>query len=119
MAETAAGASETAQAAGPVVVAVDNSDDAMDPVVEAAHEAARRGAPLEITVVHLPSSTHGDPRRAHLMQRLDQAVELARSVVPGLEVRLPVDNPLEDDVEGLGGSPIPPQRDAGAPPRGA
>ena len=81
----------------PVTVAVDNSDGPLDDVVEAAREAARRGVPLQIAVTHLRSCRHADPRRTHLIQRMDLAVELARGAAPGLEVRLPVDNPFDDD----------------------
>lgn len=101
-----------------VRVAVDNSDDTMDAVVEAAERAVHLGVPLQITVDQLPAAAHADPRRTHLLQRLDLAVELARSAAPGLEVRLPVDSPLEDVPRPERADPIPRQRGEG-PPRHA
>jgi hypothetical protein len=82
----------------PVTVAVDSSDSSLDTVVDAAREADRRGVPLEVTTerVH-PDEAHDE--RAHLMQRLDLAVELARAVAPHIDVRLPRDNPFEPGVD--------------------
>lgn len=68
----------------PVRVAVDQSDCSLDRVVEAAREAARRCVPLEVTVA--PESLQG-VQRAQMTQRMELAVELARAVSPGLEVR--------------------------------
>ena len=99
-----------------VEVALDNSDHALDDVVEAAERAAGLGVPLQITVDHVPGTAHADPRRTHLMQRLDLAVELARSAAPGVEVRLPVDNPF-DDPDDARPEPAPHQRGEGLPPR--
>ena len=70
----------------PVSVAVDRTDSSLDSVVEAARDASRRGVALEVTVA--AGSLEG-VQGAQLMQRIDLAVELARAVAPGLEVRLP------------------------------
>ena len=67
-----------------VAVDVDQSYTALDAVVAGAREAARLGVPLEITYA---DGAAGLPR-AHQMQRVDLAVELARAVEPGLDVRL-------------------------------
>jgi hypothetical protein len=69
------------------VVTVDSSYTALDDVVAAARRAAARGVPLELT---FPETGHG-PARAQLLQRVDLAVELARAVEPGLDVRLPTE----------------------------
>lgn len=73
----------------PVRVAVDQNDCSLDGVVEAAREASRRCVPLEITVD--PMSLRG-VLRPQIVQRLNLAVELARAVAPGIEVRLPEDD---------------------------
>lgn len=77
-----------------VVVAVDHSDVSLDAVVEAVRGAARLGVPLELTVSPHVLPETSEATRAQLMQRMDLAVELARSLEPGVEVRLPRDNPL-------------------------
>jgi hypothetical protein len=81
----------------PVTVAVDSSDSSLESVVDAAREAARRGVALEVTTERVH---HDEPHdeRAHLMQRLDLAVGLARAVAPHVDVRLPRDNPFEPGV---------------------
>jgi len=116
MTETTAHESDPSEELSLVRVAVDNSDDRLDAVVEAAERAARLGVPLQISVDHLPAGAHADPRRTHLLQRLDLAVALARSAAPGLEVRLPVDSPLEDVPRPDRADPIPHQRGEAAPP---
>jgi hypothetical protein len=68
----------------PVVVGMDHSYSALYALVAGARQAARLGVPLEI---------HYDQERtplsrAHLMQRVDLAVELARAVEPGVVIRL-------------------------------
>jgi hypothetical protein len=73
----------------PVKVAVDQNDCSLDAVVEAAREASRRRVPLEITAD--PLSLRGI-MRPQIVQRMNLAVELARAVAPGLEVRLPEDD---------------------------
>jgi len=70
----------------PVTVAVDQSDSSLDAVVEAAREASRRCVPLEVTAA--PESLQG-VQQDQVQQRVDLAVELARAVAPGLEVRRP------------------------------
>jgi hypothetical protein len=82
----------------PVTVAVDSSDSSLETVVDAAREAARRGVPLEVTTERVHRDEPHD-ERAHLMQRLDLAVGLARAVAPQIDVRLPRDNPFEPGVE--------------------
>ncbi|HEX6246563.1 MAG TPA: ANTAR domain-containing protein [Nocardioidaceae bacterium] len=86
---------ETLNDAEPVTVAIDQSDSSLDGVADAAREACRRGVPLELTVDLPPHEIvhHDQPdlERAHLMQRVDLALELARAVSPGLEVRLSKD----------------------------
>lgn len=78
----------------PVTFAVDGSDSPLDAVVVAAREAARRGVPLELTVTDgHAEQTHA--QKAHLMQRIDHALELAREVSPHLDVRLPLENPFD------------------------
>lgn len=72
----------------PVTVAVDQTDSSLDGVVEAAREASRRSAPLEITAD--PQSLRGI-LRPQIVQRMNLAVELARAVAPSVEVRLPED----------------------------
>lgn len=67
-----------------VTVHVDQSYSSLDAVIAASREAARRGVPLEIT----SRDDEEGIARAHLMQRLDLAVEIARAVEPGLVVRL-------------------------------
>lgn len=81
-----------------VTVAVGHSEGSLDAVSEAARRADRLGVPLELTA-HLSSTGGESPEheRAHLMQRMDLALELARSLAPGLEIRLAPDNPLESD----------------------
>ena len=70
-----------------VTVTVDFSDASLDAVVEAVRCAARRQLPLVLTVAeHL---RHADPSGAHLQQRVDLAVELARALEPDVEVRRP------------------------------
>jgi hypothetical protein len=81
----------------PVTVAVDSSDSSLESVVDAAREAARRGVPLEVTTERVHRDEPHD-ERAHLMQRLDLAVGLARAVAPQVDVRLPRDNPFEPGV---------------------
>jgi hypothetical protein len=78
----------------PVTVAVDSSDSSLEQVVDAAREAARRGVALEVTTERVHRDEPHD-ERAHLMQRLDLAVGLARAVAPHVDVRLPRDNPFE------------------------
>jgi hypothetical protein len=73
----------------PVVVAVDCAYSSLDEVVAAAGVAARRQVPLEIRVAEPDPAEGPPPSRSHLIQRIDLAVELARAVEPGLEVRLP------------------------------
>lgn len=73
----------------PVVAVVDHSYISLDAVLDGAKRAARLGVPLEITFADEVSG----PARAHLFQRLDLAVELARAVEPGVPVRLPCPNP--------------------------
>lgn len=89
---------EPAHVQGPgteaVVAAVDHSDVSLDAVVEAVRSAARLGVPLELTVSPHVLPETSEATRAQLMQRMDLAVELARSLEPGVEVRLPRDNPL-------------------------
>jgi hypothetical protein len=82
----------------PVCVAVNHPDSSLDVVVDAAREANRRGVPLEVTIDRV-SPDDSDIERAQLMQRIDLAVELARAVAPGIDVRLPLDNPFEPDPE--------------------
>jgi hypothetical protein len=78
----------------PVRFAVDGSDSPLDAVVVAAREAARRGVPLDLTVTDGPAEqTHA--QKAHLMQRIDHALELAREVSPHLAVRLPLETPFD------------------------
>ena len=81
---------ETVADAVPVSVAIDHDESSLDRVADAAREAARRGVPLELTVDLPPHETGHEPDlgRAHLMQRIDLALELARAVSPGIEVRL-------------------------------
>lgn len=81
---------ETVADAVPVSVAIDHDESSLDGVADAAREAARRGVPLELTVDLPPHETGHEPdlERAHLMQRIDLALELARAVSPGIEVRL-------------------------------
>ena len=76
----------------PVVVAVDCAYSSLDEVVVAARVAARRGVALEIRVAEPGPGV--PPSRTHLIQRIDLAVELARAVEPGLEVRLPASHLL-------------------------
>lgn len=78
----------------PVTVAVNHSEASLDVVVDAARKADRRGVPLELTVERV-SPEQSELERAQLMQRVDLAVELARAVAPGLDIRLPLDNPFE------------------------
>lgn len=78
----------------PVTVAVDHSSSSLDAVVEAARQAAREGVPLELTMEHLVVGDRAALSRAELMQRIDLAVEVAREVVPGLDVRVPADSQL-------------------------
>lgn len=68
----------------PVVVGMDQSYSAMPALVAGARQAARLGAPLEIRY----DEERTPLSRAHLMQRVDLAVELARAVEPGVVVRL-------------------------------
>jgi hypothetical protein len=82
--------------AEPVTVAVGHSKASLDSVAEAARRANALGVPLELRMTVSSSKRGGADalERAHLMQRADLAVELARSVSPGLEVRLAPDDPL-------------------------
>ncbi len=68
----------------PVVVGMDTSYSALDALVAGTREAARLGVPLEISydLERTPLS------RAHVMQRVDLAVELARAIEPGVVVRI-------------------------------
>jgi hypothetical protein len=76
----------------PVVAVVDHSLSSLDGVLDAARRAARLGVPLELQF----AEELAGPARAHLYQRLDLAVELARAVEPGLPVRLPSLNPQHE-----------------------
>lgn len=88
------GAEDAEAAASPVRFAVDDSDTPLDAVVVVAREAARRRVPLELTVPDAPAEqSHAE--KAHLMQRIDRALELARDVAPQLEIRLPLENPFD------------------------
>jgi hypothetical protein len=78
----------------PVTVAVDHSSSSLDAVVEAARQAARAGVPLELTMEHLAVGDVSALSRAELMQRIDLAVEVAREVSPGLDVRVPADSQI-------------------------
>jgi len=69
----------------PVVATVDHSLSSLDGVLDAARRAARLGVPLELRF----AEELAGPARAHLYQRLDLAVELARAVEPGVPVQLP------------------------------
>lgn len=73
----------------PVVVAVDHSDVSLDAVVEATRRAARLGVPLRITADPASVQDGGDAGLAHLTQRVDLAVELARALEPDVEVLRP------------------------------
>jgi hypothetical protein len=72
----------------PVIAVVDHSLSSLDAVLDAARRAARLGVPLELQF----GEELAGPARAHLYQRLDLAVELARAVEPGVPVRLPSTN---------------------------
>jgi hypothetical protein len=78
------------RATHPVSVVVDQSYSSLEDVVAAAREAGRAGVPLEITF----AATEAGLPRAHLMQRIDLAVDLARAVAPGLVVRLEARAPV-------------------------
>ena len=80
---------ESPREPSPVTVAVDQFECSLDAVVQATRKAARLGVPLQITVAGALDAGP-DPQRAHLAQRVDLAVELARSVSPAVEVRRPV-----------------------------
>jgi hypothetical protein len=69
----------------PVVAVVDHSLSSLDGVLDAARRAARLGVPLELRFAEEVAGQ----ARAHLYQRLDLAVELARAVEPGVPVQLP------------------------------
>ena len=69
----------------PVVAFVDHSLSSLDTVLDGARRAARLGVPLELRFAEEVAG----PARAHLYQRLDLAVELARAVEPGVPVQLP------------------------------
>ncbi|WP_148574058.1 ANTAR domain-containing protein [Nocardioides caldifontis] len=69
----------------PVTAFVDHSLSSLDTVLDAARRAARLGVPLELRFAEEVAG----PARAHLYQRLDLAVELARAVEPGVPVQLP------------------------------
>jgi len=76
-----------------VTVAVDDDETSLDQVVTAAREADRRGVALELVIAPATgNSAMTGSQRAKLCQRMDQAVGLARSVAPGLEVQLPYAN---------------------------
>ena len=79
----------TVAAGEPVVALVDHSLSSLDSVLDAARRAARLGVPLELQFAEEVAG----PARAHLYQRLDLAVELARAIEPGVPVRLPSLNP--------------------------
>jgi hypothetical protein len=68
----------------PVVVGMDHSYSALDALVAGARQAARLGVPLEIKY----DEERTPLSRAHLMQRVDLAVALARAIEPGVVVRL-------------------------------
>jgi hypothetical protein len=70
-----------------VTVAIDHSDASLDAVVEAVRRAARQQVPLVLTVAEHLKRT--DPARAHLQERVELAVQLARAVEPQVEVRYP------------------------------
>lgn len=90
------------EAAGPVVVAVDHSDVSLDAVVRATRRAARLGVALQITADPDSVRAGGEAGRAHLAQRVVLAVELARKLEPGLEVRRPEAQPPEEGAAGRG-----------------
>lgn len=73
----------------PVVVAVDHSDVSLDAVVEATRRAARLGVPLRVTADRGSVQDSGEAGVAHLAQRVDLAVELARALEPDVEVLRP------------------------------
>ncbi len=68
----------------PVTVGMDTSYSALDALVAGARQAARLGVPLEISY----DEERTPLSRAHLMQRVDLAVELARAIEPGVVVRI-------------------------------
>lgn len=78
-----------------VVAVVDATDSSLEGVVQAAREANHRKIPLELELARAQRPLTRR-QRARYMQRVDAAVELARRVAPGLEVRLPYQNPLGD-----------------------
>jgi hypothetical protein len=75
----------------PVVVAVDHSDVSLDAVVAATRRAAALGVPLQLTVEPRVLPEDSDVTRAHLVQRIELAAELAQALEPGLAVLLPAD----------------------------
>jgi hypothetical protein len=77
-----------------VKVTIDETESSLNAVVEAARQAHRRRVPLELVVEMHPSEPPAAGERARLVQQMDLAVELARAVVPGLDVRVPCTNPL-------------------------
>lgn len=80
---------EVASVPEPVVVAVDHSDVSLDAVVEATRRAARLGVPLRITADPASVQDGGEAGLAHLAQRVDLAVDLARALEPDVEVLRP------------------------------
>lgn len=68
-----------------VRVAVEESEESLEQVVAAAREAYRLGVPLELEPHEGASAEH----HALILQRLDSALQVARTVAPGLDVRLP------------------------------
>lgn len=77
-----------------VVVAVDESEASLDRVLSAAREAQARGVPLELEPHENPLT---ERHHARILQRLDSAVQLARTVAPGLDVRLPMSPDFPED----------------------
>lgn len=82
---------------GPLVrVVVDDSGASLARVLLAAREAGRRKLPLEL----IQPSTSGPStrqQRAHQMERLDTALNLARRAAPRIDVRIRYESPTSAD----------------------
>lgn len=75
-----------------VGVVVDDTDASLARVLLAAREAGRRGLPLEL----IQPGTSGQStrqQRAHQLERLDTALDIARRAAPRLDVRIRCQSP--------------------------
>ena len=71
---------------GPVRVVVEDVPDLEDRVQEAARRARDSARPVELVEAGVAEGEHA--ARARICRRMDEALEVARSAAPGVQVRV-------------------------------